>query len=409
MQIKKYISKNEEKQYITVPFDVEGDIEKLEVCYKVDDESATIDIGIEDPNGIRGYSGGARDSFYITKHHATPGYMAGELNKGVWKVILGTYEIPDDGCNVTIQIQATKKHWQWLKGDTHTHTTHSDGSYSLEEAYKIMIDGGMDYLICTDHNIYTQNNNITTDKELIVIPGFEMTTFKGHVNMVGVTRPINDFRVITQQEVTDALLEARENGAYIGINHPFCDKCPWLYDFDLEKIDWVELCNGPIRDVNYAAIAWWQEKLAQGYKIPIVGGSDTHSPHPFIKHGIPTTYVYAHSYTMEGVLDGMNNGHSYFTIFDIRANLTTDNNIMGDTTSDDTVYIHLENLIKNDKVSIITEKGVVEEHVANQSGMLSLSYEIKDSLFVRVEVGRFIDFTNRVETMTVTNPIYRAK
>ena len=39
--------------------------------------------------GFRGWSGGARDGFVISSTHATPGYLAGPIEPGVWAVALG--------------------------------------------------------------------------------------------------------------------------------------------------------------------------------------------------------------------------------------------------------------------------------------------------------------------------------
>src|ERR1700760_69182 len=56
-----------------------------------------LDLGILGPAGhdlgnaagFRGWSGGARDSFEISSAYATPGYLAGPIEPGIWAVALG--------------------------------------------------------------------------------------------------------------------------------------------------------------------------------------------------------------------------------------------------------------------------------------------------------------------------------
>src|ERR1700741_53100 len=49
--------------------------------------SAGYDLG--NAAGFRGWSGGARDSFVISSTYATPGYLPGPIEPGVWAVALG--------------------------------------------------------------------------------------------------------------------------------------------------------------------------------------------------------------------------------------------------------------------------------------------------------------------------------
>jgi hypothetical protein len=58
---------------------------------------AVLDLGCLGPNGFRGWSGGARESFVITREAATPGYLPGELEAGTWQVMIGVHRVPPDG------------------------------------------------------------------------------------------------------------------------------------------------------------------------------------------------------------------------------------------------------------------------------------------------------------------------
>jgi predicted metal-dependent phosphoesterase TrpH len=46
---------------------------------------------------------------------------------------------------------------RWLKGNTHTHTTYSDGDSSPETVVDWCVDHGYDFIFLTDHNVIIPN------------------------------------------------------------------------------------------------------------------------------------------------------------------------------------------------------------------------------------------------------------
>ena len=68
---------------------------------------AVLDLGCLGPDGFRGWSGGARGSFVITADGATPGYLPGELEAGIWQVMIGVHRIPPDGTGYRVTAQTT--------------------------------------------------------------------------------------------------------------------------------------------------------------------------------------------------------------------------------------------------------------------------------------------------------------
>src|SRR5271168_1622221 len=61
------------------------------------DGGAVLDLGCFGPSGFRGWSGGARSSFVVSAAGATPGYLPGEVEAGVWLVAIGLYRVPAEG------------------------------------------------------------------------------------------------------------------------------------------------------------------------------------------------------------------------------------------------------------------------------------------------------------------------
>jgi hypothetical protein len=86
-----------------LPFDVPAGVQQIRVTASHDDFAVAglarnvLDLGIFGPPGhdlgnaagFRGWSGGARDGFVLSSTYATPGYLAGPIEPGVWAVALG--------------------------------------------------------------------------------------------------------------------------------------------------------------------------------------------------------------------------------------------------------------------------------------------------------------------------------
>ena len=84
-------------RYQYVPFDVPPGATRLDVTYSYDAAGGdnVVDLGLFEPGSLalntrafRGYSGGARRSVSIAPDQATPGYRAGPLPAGRWKIHL---------------------------------------------------------------------------------------------------------------------------------------------------------------------------------------------------------------------------------------------------------------------------------------------------------------------------------
>ena len=137
----------------------------LEVRLRFDRQSGVLDLGCLGPAGFRGWSGGARDRFVIGAAEATPGYLPGELEPGLWRVIIGLYQVPLDGLDWEIVAQTAGRGGpgpepaadapppaserpvprplpaspgrRWWAGDLHTHTVHSDGVLTVAELARL--------------------------------------------------------------------------------------------------------------------------------------------------------------------------------------------------------------------------------------------------------------------------------
>jgi hypothetical protein len=225
-QIIQTFTKKDKHKRFDIPFVVPKNIDIIDLKFNIinkTDQEAVIDIGLKDAHQIRGWSGSSKRQIIITEEYATPGYKHGDMKDGCWNILLSVYKVPDKGCSISINIILKEKSFRWLKGDTHVHSVHSDGQFTVSEIIDKYKKLGFDYFITTDHNTCTQDMVLPTDRNIIVIPGMELTTFNGHANFAGIKEPIEDFRCDVAADVLNKFTEVKEKGGYIGINHPFAD------------------------------------------------------------------------------------------------------------------------------------------------------------------------------------------
>jgi hypothetical protein len=271
------LSPGDRLSYPVIQFEVPTGTARIDVEYSVESPGSRsiVDIGLCDPDGLRGWSGSARTSLFVAPHEATPGYLPGPLAPGVWQVVLGAYAVPDDGCTVEVLISLEATTAEWITGDLHAHTVHSDGQLTVPELCALARAHGLDFLALIDHNTVSQALEAPANTPLIVLKGTELTTYGGHANLYGIDRRIIDFRCHGAAEMRARLLQARELGALISINHPFVPDCGWHYGFDLQY-DAIEIWNGPWHEGNARALAFWHERLVAGQRLIALGGSDFH-------------------------------------------------------------------------------------------------------------------------------------
>lgn len=349
--------------YRTLPFNVPAGVTRITVQFEYtghDEERTTIDLGLLDPDRLRGWSGGGKRVFTVAATDATPSYLPGPIQPGRWKLLLGIPNIRATS-HATYQASIWFGHagdptWLpavlhpplrnepgWYRGDLHMHTAHSDGSCKSQSGQKVpcplffTVQGaaqrGLDFIAITDHNTVSHANAMLELQpyfdRLLLIPGREVTTFTGHANLFGTTAPV-DFRV-GSKEVPDwnALLRSvAPLGGLISINHAIrpsgepCMGCGWTADppADMHLIQAIEIVNGNDAGTPYSAVPFWEQQLAKGIRLTGIGGSDNHNAFqdaPGIGSnptGIPTTVVHAQALSMPAILDGIRSGQVFIDV-----------------------------------------------------------------------------------------------
>jgi hypothetical protein len=327
--------------YFYLPFEVPEGTSRIDVTLDYRKAAdCVIDLGLFDPRdggyptaeGFRGWSGGARDRFFVATDDATPGYVHGPIPAGRWQVILGLYKLPAAGTDVEVKVTldvmprpvapqpvrpAPVRHGAgWYRGDLHCHTFHSDARGAPELLHRAAVQAGLDFLAVADHNTITQRRyfHAASSPDLVFVRAMEVTTAEGHANVYGVDDWI-DFRMT---KATDAHVLARlvhEKGGLLSINH---DKptIPWGYEFP--DADCQEVWQSTWLAWNWISLDRWQQRLVRGLRLSAIGGSDYHQPDRVKPEGPlvlarPTTVLWLPELSEAAVLSAMKAGRGYVT------------------------------------------------------------------------------------------------
>ena len=329
-----------------LPFEVPVGVERIRVATSHDYFALcgvarnVLDLGIFGPAGhclgnaagFRGWSGGARDGFVISTTDATPGYLAGPIDPGVWAVALGPVVLNPWG--MAWQAQVTMERGTatapagkviempsspaargagWYRGDLHLHTVHSDGVHHPSELVSAAHAGGLDFIVSTDHNTSAANRAwpaCRTDA-LLVIPGEEVTTRHGHWLAVGLpSHGWVDWRYGPRDGAFPRFAgEVRASGGIVVAAHPAVPLPGSAWEFGFGHVDALEVWNGRWNLDDELSLRIWQRLLRQGRRVAAVGGSDSHGPHQPV--GLPQTVVHAADLSVPSLVEGLRRGRSY--------------------------------------------------------------------------------------------------
>lgn len=399
-----FIDKSREKEYIYIPFDVPENVERLDIDYQYEGndkdsrvtgyEKNVIDLALLDENGDdAGTRGSEVSGITVSPVFSTNGYKRKPVNPGRWQIILGAYQVKSRGVNVSFKITYHYKYYRWLKGDTHTHSTHSDGRYTRFGLAEKAKKKGLDYLIYTDHNNNTEGSCLPDVEGLTLIRGLEWTSYKGHFNMWGPAKPYSgSFAIKEREDFLKHNQEALSNGAVQSVCHPCCTFCPWLMGFEDIHFDCLEVWNGPMRKDNLKAVELWNGFLKQGKRVTAVGGSDYHKDYYITDlFARPVTRVYADSASEQAVLDALKNGRAVITADhkSTMPEIKSVNALIGDTADfyeGRKVTVTADGLKKGHSVALIDNQGEMFTYTAKRKGNYSFDVPVRGKGFVRAEI-----------------------
>lgn len=156
-----------------------------------------------------------------------------------------------------------------MRFDLHVHTNHSEDSKSspediLQMAKKRSIDG----IAFLDHNTLEGYRRNKDTEGVLLVPGMEVTTERGHIGALGVQEPVQ--RGLTVPETIDRIRE--QDGIAVAV-HPY-RRFSGMQEEDIVDNQWdaIEGLNGR----SWARRNEMSRRLASSMDVPVVGGSDSH-------------------------------------------------------------------------------------------------------------------------------------
>ena len=310
------------------------------------EHDACADFGARGPDGIRGWSMNRSGHVHIDALSASYGYLPGAVEPGEWHVMLGAAPDRQAGVrsyDVTVRLSERLDHPRpvlrpaagWFAGDLHVHSGHSDGYHqtlhgrpvpvSVSDLSADAASAGLDFLAITDHNTVSHwvdvDRTQTTSPDVLLLHGREITTARGHFNVIG-ERRFTDFRLGPERPMKQLLTAVAKDAAFVSINHAWlssdewCAGCGWA-DRDPETIGHVagiEVLNGSTPTIAGALPGWdlWAAFLNCGHHLVAVGGSDVHDPiDARTGLGRPATVVWASSLSEDALVSGLKSGRVF--------------------------------------------------------------------------------------------------
>jgi hypothetical protein len=330
-------------ELVYVPVQVPAGITEIRVREIYSDTSRNVlNLGVFGPEGyqwgnsagFRGWSGGAKKSFFINARDASTGYIPGPVKTGTWNILIYPSTITPQGIDWKLEIALVKgsrgkpferqpaKEKQpdkqgWYRGDLHMHTYHSDGRRTQEQLLQEAASQHLNFIISTEHN--TNSANLSWGKYntngLLVINGEEVTTTKyGHWNALGLN-PTTwiEWRYAPKDSVVSKYIrQVHDDGGMAVINHPFYDKGVYNFGFDVADFDGIEVWNGKWNPFNELALKWWDSLLCRGKHIIAIGASDSHVNISERNHlGVPHTVVKAAGLSRRHIMQSLKEGKAY--------------------------------------------------------------------------------------------------
>jgi hypothetical protein len=446
--------------WVYLPFTVPKRTRKIHVSYEYNPSSAggfstnVVDIGIFDNDGtdlgnaagFRGWSGGARRAFMLTRHRATPGYLAGPITPGTWRVALGPYQINGQGtpyrvvveCHLGQQFEPFEADPApqevagtgpgWYRGDLHTHTVNSDGRWTQTALAAAAQAAGLDFIGSSEHNTSaaTRTWGSYVPEGLLVINGEEVTTRSGHWLAMGLPAATwIDWRYRAADNKLDQFTaQVSELGGVSIAAHPYqpIPSIRWEYGYSYPQVDAQEVWNGPWTGDDELAVSNWDRLLKLGTFVPAVGNSDSHNDTQTV--GLAQSVMRLGTLSAAEVVAAVKGGHLWIaesSAIDLTFTGTTGGQSAecgdhltaapGDTV---TAALHVTG-VPGCVGQLIGPGGVLAGALADSNGVIDLSADLTASSvpYVRAEVRRPdgavaspVDRMTGEQMVALTNPVF---
>lgn len=327
---------------------------------------------------------------------------------GCWTLAVEPFAIYNDlNIILNIEFETTSKLKQFI-GELHAHSNYSDGKLSTKDLFEHMKSRGYDFFFLTDHNTIQGWNDFDLADGIKVYKGLELTTFDGHILLLGVNDYLcwygKDGKIRPFKSIYD---EVKLKHGLMGIAHPFtcggvfCAGCRWNYEIEAEYFDFIEIWNSKGRNwrENWEAVELWFDLLRSGKKILASSGADFHiydDLEPSLK-----TIVLSPANTEEHIVNSMKLGRFYLSREE-RIDLNVNGKTFGESLrTNKPVSLDYKIDCKNKSdltLCLVTKKGI--EPIKNLEDNINLENLAEKDFIVLMGI------TKERKISFITNPVF---
>jgi hypothetical protein len=446
-------------------------------------DKTVIDLGLwdeqgtHDPAGFRGWSGSRQGKVaegqapvFVQADTAERGYVPGPIEPGTWSVELGFGAVQTAGAtwSVTVRCLAvtTGPAWVpdpvdpsfvardepgWYRADLHLHAHHSNGhgpdpATMVEFARQAKLDVVPVTEYVTDAHWGQLGPAQRANPDLLLWPGREVITYRGHAIVLGETPSSLDYRQgFEGVDLRDIQRAAVADGAVFQIAHPtifpgdalaaFCRGCEFRLgdSIDWDLVDTIEVVTGPaVVDLATlerpepgkdgianpfvgTAIDLWESLLQQGHRITAVSGSDDKLGPGY---GQTATMIRADKLSRAALVDALRAGHAYVQTLGADASPTLE---LDARTPDGTRGTFGDTLIGTTaKIDVTVRSGGGQALVVSRNGTeVQRTPIVGDTMTVTIDatrdptegpLGTFwrVDVSNEIALTAIGNPLFLA-
>lgn len=436
---------HEQKQHIPHAFSVPEGTTRLTINFDYAPKFSEgqnyrndLSLTVFDPEWARGARHNNDDrNLTITETWATPGYIPGKLQAGVWTAWIDTHRVlPPDTIHYWFEIEISDEAVEprapfvaaataprgagWYRGDLHGHSLHSDARWDVPDLAQYARDYKLDFVTLSDHNTTSgtaQLDSLAGD-DLLTIGGMELTTYSGHALALGVRRWVDWRTEVDHTTMPQRVEEARAAGATFIIAHPMsmgdpvCTGCDWGFaDMMPGSAHCVEVWNSAWESDrrNEESLALWYHWLNEGYRMVGTRGTDIHGPLNYSNVGF--NIVYAEALSEVEILRAIRQGHLYISarpVLDLQARGSDGSSgMVGDAVGGETVEIRLKwsECSEGERLRLIVDGEIAEEIPVEASG--ERSWTLNAGEMHRHYRWCVVEIRGaNGEMRAVTNPIY---